>query len=140
MLTKNFIIQEFVTPEIYKIFGENSIWFIDKRIINVAQYLRETLNVPATINNWHSGGQYKESCLRNFQTSTGAKYSQHKYGRAADIKFYGLTPEEVRDYIRKNFPVLSTMGLTTIEKDTPTWVHVDCRNTGTNTLFEVPYK
>jgi hypothetical protein len=140
MLTKNFIIQEFVTPEIYKRFGENSIWFVDKRIINVAQYLRETLNVPATINNWHTGGQYKESCLRDFQTSTGAKFSQHKYGRAADIKFSGVKPEEVRDYIRKNFAVLLAMGLTTIEKDTPTWVHIDCRNTGIKTLLEVPYK
>jgi len=140
MLTKNFIIQEFVTPEIYKRFGENSIWFVDKRIITIADYLRESLKTPITINNWHIGGQRNESGLRAGNTTTGASWSQHKYGRAVDLHFKGLKPEEVRNYIRKNFAVLSVMGLTTIEKDTPTWVHIDCRNTGIKTLLEVPYK
>ncbi len=93
---------------------------MDKRIITIADYLRESLKTPITINNWHIGGQRNESGLRAWNTTTGAAWSQHKYGRAADLHFEGLKPEDVRNYIRKNFAVLSAMGLTTIEKDTPT--------------------
>jgi hypothetical protein len=138
-VSKNFILQEFVDPVTYKAMGEKSLWLIDKRIIDLAQFLRDHFNVPVIINNWHLGGRYDESGLRQFNTTTGATRSQHKYGRAADLKFSGLKPEEIRNEIRKS-PILLSLGLTTIEKDTPTWVHIDCRYTGLDKLLEVPYK
>ena len=82
----NFVIQEFVPKEIYDIHFDNSIRLIDERIIILAQLFR-TRYGAITINNWHNGGQYHESGLRLFSTPTGAKYSQHKYGRAVDLKF-----------------------------------------------------
>ena len=140
MISKHFTIQEFVTPEAYRQLGERSIWLIDRRIIEVAELVRELLDKPVTINNWHLGGRYKESGLRDQNTTTGARFSQHKYGRAIDMKVKGVHPEEVRNLIRQQWEAFAFVGLTTIEKDTPTWIHCDCRYTGLDHLFEVPYK
>lgn len=139
-VSKDFDLREFVDPATWQIRGEKSIELIDARLITLVQFMRDYFGVPVTINDWHTGGKYKESGLRTFMSKTGATYSQHKFGRAADLKFSGLTPEYVRKEIRRNWPVFMDKGLTCIEKDTPTWVHIDCRNIGANTLLEVPYK
>ncbi len=138
-ISEHFDIREFVDPDTWNQFGENSRWFIDKRLVDCVELLRELTGSPIIINDWHVGGRFKESGLRNPITSTGARYSQHKFGRAADCKLNGNT-EDVRNIIRKNWDKFKSLGLTTIEKDTPTWVHLDCRYTGLDTLFEVPYK
>lgn len=139
-VSKNFQLREFVDPVTFQIRGNKAIELIDKRIVNVAQFLRDYFNAPVVINNYHEGGGHKESGLRTFLSKTGATYSQHKYGRAIDIKVQGWKAEDVRKEIRKVWPELKELGLTTIERDTPTWVHLDCRYTGLDTLLEVPYK
>ena len=139
-VSKNFELGEFIDPVTWMIRGQKSVELIDSRLITLAQFFHDYFKVPITINNWQSGGQYKESGLRTWLSKTGAAYSQHKYGRAADLKLEGLEPEYVRNEIRKNWPVFKSAGLTTIEKDTPTWVHIDVRFTGLETLLEVDYK
>ena len=140
MISKHFDLREFVTPEAYTALGDNAIWLIDHRLVDVVEALRDHFQAPIIINNWHTGGQYHESGLRNFDTATGAKYSQHKYGRAADLKIAGVDPETARQEIRTWFSSFNILGLTTIELNTPSWVHVDCRNTGLTTLLEVPFQ
>lgn len=140
-IAQDFIIQEFVPKSIYKKFGKNSIWFVDPYLIKFCQWLRDYTQAPITINDWHRGGNYSESGLRDPLTSTGAKYSQHKFGKAVDIKVAGHLPETVREIIRENFSVLRDWyGITTIEKDTPTWTHVDTRYTGLDELLQINYK
>jgi len=140
-ISENFVIQEFVPKSIYEKYGENSIWFVDPRIIAFCQWLRDYIQESVTINNWHREGKYNESCFRVPDTTTGAKLSQHRFGRAVDIKVEGHLPETIREIIRLNFKELrAKYGVSTIEKDTPTWVHVDCRYTGLDHLLEVPYK
>ena len=136
MLTENFVIQEFVPPEVYKIFGVNSIWFIDFKVVSIAQWLRDYHNSPVTINNWHVGGKYTESGFR-YNTSLGASFSQHKYGRAIDVKIKDVEPNQIRDSIVDNFEELRDLGLTTIEAGTKTWVHLDVRFTDKKELFVV---
>ena len=133
-VAENFIIQEFVPKEIYEKFGERSIQFVDPKIIQVVQTLRELLGKSITVNNWHSGGQYNESGFRTPNTSTGAGLSQHKFGRAADIKVDGMTSKEVYDFIIKHKAFLMPKGLTTLENinATPTWVHCDVRYNSEN--------
>ena len=137
---KHFQIKEFVTPEAYTARGEKAIELMDNRIINCADLLREMLDKPCVINNWHLNGQYHESGLRSMDTTTGAKWSQHKFGRAIDVKVIGMKSEEVRAFIRLHWQEFKAVGLTTIEKDTPTWCHCDCRFTGLDGLYEVPFK
>lgn len=137
-LTPHFDLQELVPPEIFSIYSYNSIWFLDPVMVALVEQLRVDLNTPITINNWHTGGKYKNSGYRSPDCLEGAKYSQHKFGRACDIRVKGMTPEQVRQYLRDNYHLYED-GLTTIEKDTPTWVHIDCRYTGLDTLLEVNY-
>lgn len=139
-ISEHFDLREFVDPLTYLIRGEKSAELVDIRLVNLVQFIRDYFGKPVTINNWHTGGQYKESGLRAQGSKTGAFYSQHKFGRAADLKIEGLEPEYVRNVIRKNWPKFRAYGLTTIEKDTPTWVHIDVRFTGLQTLLEVPYQ
>lgn len=128
-VSEDFILQEFVDPETYKRFGDKSIWFIDPKIIDIAQLIRNLTHKPVTINNWEWGGVYKESGLRSLTTTTGAKYSQHKYGRAIDIKVEGMSVQEVYNIIMQNIEIFRAVGLTTIEDidKTPTWLHLDVR-------------
>lgn len=129
-LTKNFILQEFIYPEIYQQWGDRAIWFIDYRIVNIMQYLRTKIGKSITVNNWHVSGSYKESGLRAFDTPTGGKLSQHKFGRAVDLKVEGLFPFEVLEFIQKRYRDFSALGLTAVEDTayTPMWLHLDCRN------------
>lgn len=137
-VSENFILQEFIPPDIYKERGDNAITLLDDRIISLAQYFR-TLYGVVTINNWHNGGNYKESGLRRSDTSTGAKYSQHKYGRAVDLKFSDKTVQEVYQDIMDNKQMFYNAGLRAVENinATPTWLHIDVRNTGVQSIIIV---
>lgn len=146
-VSKNFILQEFLPDYVYNRFGEKGIWLIDPRIISLAQAIRDFYNRPVIINDWYYGGNqyapgktYNHSGYRAPSTRIGATYSQHKFGRAIDIKIRDLHPNTIRHDLRTNFALFSTYGLTTIEKDTPSWVHCDCRYTGLDHLLEVPYR
>jgi hypothetical protein len=140
MLTDHFTIQEFVPPEIYNQFKENSIWFIDPKIIKIAEFVRSFFNKPVTINDWHTGGQYKESGYRLPNTSTGAKLSQHKRGCAIDIKLPDVDYNEVRKIVLANEKQFIEAGVTTMEDKTLSWLHLDCRNTELNHILVVPYR
>ena len=131
-ITENFHLDEFIHPDYMRKFGQNALWFIDHRIVTIAQELRTDLGVPITINNYETGGQYKSSGLRVQSAKIGAKYSQHKYGRAIDCKFKGITIQEAFDFLMHNQVKYFNLVLTTIEniEHTPTWLHLDCRLTG----------
>lgn len=139
-VSKNFVLQEFVSPDAFKLFGKNAIWFTDPKVIATAQWLRDYIGKAVTINNWHEGGHYTESGLRSFLTNTGAQYSQHKYGRAADCKVEGMNGDELRHIVEVNKKALIKIGLTTIELGTPTWLHFDVRFTGLDDILKVPFK
>jgi hypothetical protein len=130
-LTSNFSLQEFIDPDTYKRFGTSSVWFIDPKIVTLAQFIRERLGKPCTINNWSSGGQYQYSGFRPPKCSVGASMSQHRFGRAIDLKVKGMKADEVREDIIQNFDIYKKVGLTTIEDGAfaPTWCHIDIRDT-----------
>ncbi|NJL73884.1 MAG: hypothetical protein HC892_01425 [Saprospiraceae bacterium] len=139
-VSNNFTLQEFVSESVYVKFGNNSIWFIDQKIINIAQLFRTIVDKSVTINNWHNKGSFNESGLRDFSTSTGVSFSQHKFGRAVDLKVDGMTGDQMRKIVIDNKIAFLQIGLTTIEDKTPTWLHCDCRNTGLKDLLIVPFK
>jgi hypothetical protein len=130
-LAPNFTLQEFIPPDIYAERGEKSIELLDDRIISLAQFFRDRYG-SVTINNWNSGGQYKESGLRSALTTTGAKWSQHKRGAAVDLKFSTTTPQKVYADVLKNQKLFFEKGLRVMENiaATPSWLHIDVRYTG----------
>jgi hypothetical protein len=135
MKAEFFNIKELVSPAIYNKFQENSWLFINPSIIRVIDFLRK-IHGPIIVNNWHIGGNYSESGLRDFSTSTGASYSIHKFGGAMDLKFSKTTPKEVFEYILDNKEKMFELGLRRVENitATPTWLHVDSANTHSDTV------
>jgi len=140
-LTENFILQEFVPKGIWEKYRKKSIWFIDYKIVTIAEFFRNRYGKPVTINNWHKGGKRNESGLRDFDTSTGALRSQHKYGRAIDMKWLiePMNMNEIREDIKNWQNEFMEAGLTTIEEKTDSWIHADTRYTGLNYIYFVPY-
>ena len=140
MLDTSFIIQEFVPRRIYEVWGQKSIWFINPNMIRFCQWLKDQTDSTVTVNDWCFGGSYQFSGLRPFDCKIGASMSQHRFGNAIDVKVKGWDAEDVRNLVRKNFGVLNDMfGLSTIELDTPSWVHVDFRFTGLDHLYQIKY-
>ena len=131
-VSANFSLSEFIDKDTYRRFGTSSIWFIDQRIISIAQLLRDRVGLPITIN----GGQYNLSGFRPPSTKIGASLSQHRFGRAIDVKVKGMTPKEVSEEIIENFEIYKKVGLTTMEnvEFTKSWNHLDCRWTNQETL------
>jgi hypothetical protein len=140
MTSKHFIIQELVPKEIYDYLGaDKSYWLIEPRLWTLIDFFRDYFGVAVTINDWHTGGRFNESGFRLSNSKTGAALSQHKFGRAADLKFKGLDNyEEIRQVVIDNWPKFKEAGLTTIEAGTETWLHVDIRDTSTSELLIIP--
>jgi len=128
-ISKHFELQELVPPSIFQTFGLTAIQFIRPEILAVLDLLREKVGKPVIVNNWHTGGQYKESGYRIPHTKTGARYSMHKLGIAADVKVNGMTPMQVLAVILADHDEFKAAGMTTYENPafTPTWLHIDCR-------------
>lgn len=128
----HFKIQELVDKETYEAYGDLCWSFMDDRLPIVIDHLRDELG-PITINNWHIGGGYSLSGLRPPETTTGAKMSQHKFGRAVDCKFSRHSAEDVRQWLRQHWTVKYVQyhfGMSiplTIEEKT-SWLHLDVRN------------
>lgn len=139
-VSKNFDLREFVPPTIWERFKENSIWFIDQRVIDLAQFYRDYFDKPVTVNNWHyNPGGYSERGFRVPTTITGAKLSQHRFGRAFDCNIDGITPNEAREEILKNREMFMAHGLTTLESGefAKTWIHSDIRATNLSRILIV---
>ena len=132
-ITESFIDLEVLPVELH---GKNWTYFIDKKIVEVAQRLRNQFG-PITINDKYIGGNYNLSGYRPFDCGIGAKYSQHKFGRALDLKFLEqIEPSAVLAYILNHEREFLNIGLTRVEDTnfTPSWLHIDCAYTGINTI------
>lgn len=139
-LNEYFFLDEFIPPEIYSVRGSKSIALMDNRIIEGVTLLRKYANVPFTVNNWAVGGNRDESGLRLPNTRTGAKWSQHKYGRAVDIVPRGMTVRQLFAILKAHEDEFVSKCLITTVEDvnvTLSWLHVDCRYTGMNELLIV---
>ena len=124
--------QEFVPKEIYQVWGENSKWFVDKRIWDFMNFLRGYFGKSIIINNWLWGGVHNYRGFRPPEATVGANLSQHRFGRGVDATIVGMTPKQVYDAILANPKPFLDKGLTTMEDiaDTPAHNHFDCRYTG----------
>lgn len=131
---KYFDVREFVDKETYTKFGENSLMFLDNRLLKTIDGIREYINAPITINNWHNGGNYDSRGLRRPSDKTGAEFSQHRFGRALDFTVKDKTAEEVRQVILAHQGEEPFNEICAVEADV-TWVHIDMRNVNSNNIF-----
>ena len=134
---KHFIIQELVGPETFKARGDQAWSLLDPGMLMTLDAYRNKFG-SIVINNWHAGGSFKESGLRDFTTATGAQWSMHKFGRAFDSKPQKVTVKEMYDYVLAHpdeFPYVNRVENIAA---TPTWFHSDSGNSPTRIVVVNP--
>lgn len=103
----------------------------------LAKRIRETMYDMLHLCNVIQKKYYKRDTLREFdafrtaahnKNVKGATYSQHCYGKAADIRVQGVSVEEVADYAETLLKGTGGIGRYPVKKGRPAgWVHVDVR-------------
>ena len=66
-----------------------------QKLANQLQIIRNKVSVPIKINSGYRSPDYNDNVVK------GAKNSQHKLGKAADIVIEGYTPDDVADLIEE---------------------------------------
>ena len=107
-LSNNFRVREFACSD-----GSDPI-FIDTDLVDVLQKIRNHFGKAVTITSAY------RTPPRN-KAVGGTNYSQHLYGRAADIKVAGIAPKSVAAYAEKLLPGKGGIGIYS------TFCHVDVR-------------
>jgi hypothetical protein len=130
-----FDIRELVSPKVYKKYGQASWKFLDPRLLHTVLVIRRALDRPFTVNNWHTGGKFKQRGLRSnlgyifmSKFKKGVMYlSGHVLGRALDFTVKGMTAQEVRNWLVANQKILPyKIRLENKMKGKPiSWVHLD---------------
>jgi len=107
----NFYIQEFISP--WWVQQASSPEHILKGLelnnpamLSGTQLIRDHVASSVTINNWHIGGAYEESCLRTprpIATQKFALFSGHMFWKPADMKFISsIDTADVAELILRN--------------------------------------
>lgn len=109
-ISRNFRVREFACKD-----GSDPI-FIDDELVSLLQQIRDHFGKAVTITSAFRTASYNAS-----KKVGGAKYSQHLYGKAADIKVSGVTANVVADFAETLLP--STGGIGRYS----TFTHVDVR-------------
>ena len=152
----NFYVYEFVAPEIWEKWGNRSIRYIQASIVIAAQFLREKSGVSITINNYKSGGSYRDSgtrTLESYQRMYGGKskgqtkylstYSMHKFCGAIDLKIGKMTSHQMASLVDEYEEELMKIGIRRIENPDKTkgrnrdWLHIDTATTGLDYIVRV---
>lgn len=109
-ISKNFRVREFACKD-----GSDPI-FIDDDLVDILQQIRDHFGKAVTITSAFRTANYNSS-----KKVGGAKYSQHLYGKAADIKVSGVAASAVADYVETLMPNTGGIGRYS------TFTHVDVR-------------
>ena len=107
-LSENFKVKEFACND-----GSDPI-FISPSLVEVLQAIRNHFGKPLYINSAYRTPTYNKKV-------GGATYSQHLYGKAADIRISGVTPKQIAQYAETLLPNMGGIG---IYKN---FVHIDVR-------------
>lgn len=108
-ISKNFRVREFACED-----GSDPI-FVDMELVDILQKVRDHFEKAVTITSGFRTASHNKT-IKNAST-----YSQHLYGRAADIKVSGVSPKDVAAYLETLLPNRGGIGVYS------TWVHVDTR-------------
>lgn len=109
-LSANFKVKEFACTD-----GSDPI-FIDSELVTILQKIRNHFGKAVTITSaYRTPGKNK--------AVGGTAYSQHLYGKAADIKVKGVAPKPVAAYAEKLLPGKGGIGIYS------TFTHIDTRVT-----------
>ena len=125
-ISEHFDLRELVNPQMYNhpAIGNRSADFLNVNTGKTLEDLRADFG-PITVNDWHIGGNYKNSGLRSPNSSVGAVFSAHKFGTAFDLKFKDHKAEYVYFHVLNNqekYPFIRRMENA---ERTVTWLHIE---------------
>lgn len=130
----HFIIEELVDEETFNKRGQRAWELLDDRLLVTLDRLRERYG-RMTINSWKWAGDRSWSGLRTKDSPWYSMYSQHTFGRAADIIFADYTAEQIRQDILDD-PDHSDFEYINSFEDGVSWLHIDVRNTNRIKVFK----
>ena len=107
-ISANFKVKEFACND------GSDVVFVSPELVEVLQKIRDHFNAAVTITSGYRTETYNKKV-------GGATYSQHLYGKAADIKVKGVSPKTVATYAETLLPNKGGIGIY------PTFTHVDVR-------------
>ena len=136
MKSPYFSVKELVCKHVYERYGEKAAMFLDDKLIETLNVIREQiLCSPMTVNNWHAGGDFTQRGLRcnicelvKNKTDAGRLYlSAHMLGKAVDCNADGMTAQEARRLIIEKqellpYPIRLEDGVS--------WLHIDLYDNG----------
>lgn len=135
--------KELVSPEVYKIYGENVLKFISKDILIFLDLLREDLGVPILVNRPNVGITQRglrttiDSLVKEKVQNNKLYLSAHVLGRGIDFEVPSMDMKKVYERIINN-PKRYTM-ITRIEDPNITlprgYIHVDNIETGRSGIY-----
>lgn len=108
-LSKDFRVREFRCK------NGTDVIFVDTALVELLQKIRDHFGAPITINSAYRTPEYNKKV-------GGSTYSQHQYGKAADIVVKGVKPAEVAAYAEQLMPSYGGVGRYA------TFTHVDTRD------------
>lgn len=109
-VSENFRVREFACTD-----GSDPL-FIDTELVAVLQKVRTHFGKSVTITSAYRTPTKNKAC-------GGSPYSQHLYGRAADVKISGVSPKKVAAYAETLLKNKGGIGIY------PTFTHIDVRAT-----------
>lgn len=109
-ISKNFRVREFRCQD------GSDVVFIESDLVDILQKIRDHFGKAVTINSAFRTASHNKKV-------GGATYSQHCYGKAADIKVSGVAPSKVAEYVETLMPNTGGIGRYS------TFTHVDVRAT-----------
>lgn len=149
-ISEHFDIREFVPASIWNTYGANSTWFINKKLVDIAEFYKlffleqfrimypDVVDVLIVVNDYMYGGKKQYSGFRPPNVNVGVDLSDHKRADAFDCEIYIVfkngTKKEV-DYvvvhqiIQKNERLFLSKGVTAIEDVSIAtgWLHTSVR-------------
>ena len=115
-LSEHFKVREFFCRD-----GSDPV-FIDTELVEILEKIRTKFGKPVTITSAYRTAAY------NATVAKAAKYSQHLYGKAADIQVQGISVEQVYAYADKLLAGRGGVGIYPPGLGRANgWVHVDVR-------------
>ena len=132
-----FKLEELVPPETFnQVFDPSRLWIVfDPLALWTLDNLRDRYG-PLIVNTWSRGLRY--GGYRPLDCSIGAKWSQHKFGRAFDPKSSTVTADEMRkDILDMSFQKRQSVGLDHINRVemSVNWFHFDTGNSVGQNIF-----
>lgn len=141
MKLDNFKLYELVSKQVYGLIGDSAWKLLDEDFLLdvdklVSDLKQDTECSSVVVNDWYWGRSYNQSGFREASSTVGGSRSQHRLGKAVDLKFVGITIEEALNYLLANkdkYPAIrryENTNYTVSSNKYGGWLHLDGKGTG----------